>query len=138
MQNASSALVWYLRPRRQFGDSVFSLTAAHRHVGRIVHAFAHLKVGEPEVGGKVHPCVVKAVSDGWFLVRLVFLNPRRYAGIWRSVRIDEWGTAGLKHQSFVTSQRRMERRERAVVVGRLPTKNWNRICCGEVNSEGNL
>ena len=114
------------------------LSTSHELVGSIVHAFAHFEVGEPEVGGKVRPCVVIAVSDDWFLVRLVFSNPRRYAGIWRSVRIDEWETAGLKHQSFVASQRRMVRREKAVVVGHLTTKDWNRVCRGEVNSEGNL
>lgn len=114
------------------------LSTSHELVGSIVHAFAHFEVGEPEVGGKVRPCVVIAVSDEWFLVRLVFSKPRRYAGIWRSVRIDEWATAGLKHESYVAAQRRMVRREKASVVGRLTTKDWNRVCRGEVNSEGNL
>ena len=114
------------------------LSTSHELVGVIVHAFTHFEVGEPDVGGKVRPCVVIAASHDWFLVRLVFSRPRRYAGIWRSVRIEEWSTAGLKHESFVASQRRMVRRDKAVVVGRLTIKDWNRICRGEVNSEGSL
>ena len=121
----------HVRPSR-------GLSTSHELVGSIVHAFAHFEVAEPEVGGKVRPCVVIAVSEEWFLVRLVFSKPRRYAGIWRSVQIEEWSTAGLKHESYVSSQRRMVRRERVFLVGQLTTKDWNRICRGEVNSEGNL
>jgi hypothetical protein len=114
------------------------LSTSHSLVGSVVHAFAQFEVGEPDAGGKVRPCVVIAVSEEWFLVRLIFSKPRRYAGIWRSVRVEEWSAAGLKHESYVSSQRRMVRREKVVVLGQLTTKDWNRICRGEVNSEGNL
>ena len=50
----------HVRPSR-------GLSTSHELVGSIVHAFAHFEVAEPEVGGKVRPCVVIAVSEEWFL-----------------------------------------------------------------------
>lgn len=115
-----------------------TLSTTHDLVGAVVQAYAPYQVGNPNRGGKIRPCVVIAVSEDWFLVRLVFSRPWRYAGNWRSVRLDDWRLAGLKNQSFVSTERRTVWRDRAEVVGRLTTKDWNRICRGEVNSEGNL
>ncbi|NCV88550.1 MAG: hypothetical protein EBW14_22405, partial [Oxalobacteraceae bacterium] len=113
------------------------LSTSDYSVGAIVNAYILYDPGKPEGGGKTRPCVVIAASEHKLLVRLVFSRPWRYAGNWRSVRIDDWRSAGLKNQSYVSTERRMVRRQAATFEGRLTTKDWNRICRGEVNSEGN-
>jgi hypothetical protein len=114
------------------------LSTTDDFVGAIFNAYIPYEAGKPELGGKTRPCIVIAVSEDWFLVRLVFSRPWRYAGVWRSVRIEDWRSAGLNNQSYVSTDRRMVKRDRATFEGRLTTKDWNRVCRGEVNSEGNL
>lgn len=119
-------------------DGTGGLSADDPLVGTVIQAFTHFEVGDPEVGGKVRPCVVIAVSSEFFLVRLIFSRPRRYAGHWRSVRLEDWKQAGLQHKSYASTQRRLIKRASSRVIGQLSTRDWNRICRGEVNSEGSL
>lgn len=113
-------------------------STAHRMVGLLVTGYIHFDPANPASRGKARPCVVIAVGPEQLLVRPVYTNPYKFAGHWRSVRLDDWKQAGLTHPSHVgTDQHKIPHIEDGV-LGRLTTHDWNRICRGEVNPVGNI
>lgn len=107
-------------------------------VSSVVMAHISYKPQDSAGGGKLRPCLVIAAGEKFLLVRPIYSNPRKYAQHWRSVRLEEWHTAGLEHQSYVSIQRQMVLRRRSSPIGQLSVHDWNKVCRGEVNSVGDL
>ena len=114
------------------------VSSSDKSVSSVVMAHIPYKPKDPAGEGKLRPCVVIAAGENFLLVRPIYSNPRRYAQHWRSVRLQEWQVAGLERQSYVSIQRHMVLRRKSSPIGRLSTRDWNRVCRGEVNSAGDL
>ena len=114
------------------------ISATHELVGSVVMTYVAFDKMNPAAEGKVRPCVVVAVGPRHFLVRPIYSNPYKFAGHWRSVRLDDWKKAGLTRQSFVGSNIHKVARTNLQLTGCLSVRDWNRICRGEVNPVGDL
>jgi len=114
------------------------ISATHELVGSVVTTYIAYDKTNPGEEGKVRPCVVVAVGPKHFLVRPIYSNPYKFAGHWRSVRLDDWNKAGLARQSFVGSNIHKVARTNLQLAGRLSGRDWNKVCRGEVNTEGDL
>jgi hypothetical protein len=119
----------HIRPDKGFSTS-------HKLVGSVVTAFIPYDPKNPRGDGKTRPCVVIAAGTQKLLVRPVFSKPRRYARGWKAVRIEDYVAANLDHSSFVSPERFVVSGAKAALVGRLSTRDWNRLCRGEVNAGG--
>lgn len=115
-----------------------SLSTTHELVGSVVLTYIAYDKTNPAAEGKVRPCVVVAVGPRHFLVRPIYSNPYKFAGHWRSVRLDDWKKAGLMRQSYVGSNFHKVGRTSLQLTGRLTVRDWNKICRGEVNQVGDL
>lgn len=113
-------------------------SATDELVGSVVMAYIAYDKTNPAAEGKVRPCVVVAVGPKQFLVRPIYSNPYKFAGHWRSVRLDDWKEAGLLRQSFVGLNIHKVARTNLQLTGRLTVRDWNRVCRGEVNPEGDI
>lgn len=114
------------------------ISATHELAGSVVMTYIAFDKMNPAAEGKVRPCVVVAVGPRHFLVRPIYSNPYKFAGHWRSVRLDDWKKAGLTHQSFVGSNIHKVARTNLQLTGCLSVRDWNRLCRGEVNPVGDL
>ena len=114
------------------------ISATHELVGSVVMTYIAYDKTNPAAEGKVRPCVVIAVGPRHFLVRPIYSNPYKFAGHWRSVRLDDWKKAGLTRQSFVGSNIHKVARTNLQLTGCLSVRDWNRVCRGEVNQVGDL
>jgi len=114
------------------------ISASHELVGSVVVTYIAYDKTNPEEEGKVRPCVVVAVGPKHFLVRPIYSNPYKFAGHWRSVRLDDWKKAGLARQSFVGFNTHRVARTNLQLTGCLSVRDWNKVCRGEVNTEGDL
>jgi len=114
------------------------LSATHELVGSVALTYIAYDKSNPAAKGKVRPSVIVAVGPKHFLVRPIYSNPYRFAGHWRSVRLDDWKEAGLRGQSFVGPNKHKVARTNLQLTGRLSVRDWNKVCRGEVNPEGDL
>ena len=114
------------------------ISATHELVRSVVMTYIAFDKTNPAAEGKVRPCVVVAVGPRHFLVRPIYSNPYRFAGHWRSVRLNDWSEAGLTRQSFVGFNIHKVARTNLQLTGRLSVRDWNRICRGEVNPVGDI
>jgi hypothetical protein len=114
------------------------LSVTHELVGSVVLTYIAYDKTNPAAEGKVRPCVIVAVAPKHLLVRPIYSNPHKFAGHWRSVRLDDWKKAGLMHQSFVGSNFHKVGRTKVQLTGHLTVRDWNKICRGEVNPEGDF
>jgi len=100
-------------------------------VGRIGSAF--VRWGPLPEQGKARPVVVIGSNTRYLWVRPIFSKDFK-AGLWRSVVIHDWKSAGLDHASYVSIDVIRVRRDRCVIGnGSLSTHDWNRVCRGEVH-----
>jgi len=114
------------------------ISATHELVGSVVMTYIAYDKTNPSGAGKSRPCVVIAAGPKYLLVRPNYSNPFSFAGQWRSVKIDEWQAAGLNHVSYVGSSKFIVARKKVTIMGRLTVRDWNKVCRGEVNQEGDL
>jgi len=114
------------------------ISVTHELVGSVAMTYIAYDKTNPTADGKVRPCVVVAVGPKHFLVRPIYSNPYKFAGHWRSVRLDDWKKAGLARQSFVGSNIHKVARTNLQLTGCLSDRDWNKVCRGEVNQEGDL
>jgi len=114
------------------------LSAADQLRGSVIQAYIAYDSANPEAGGKSRPCVVIAAGPKAFLVRACYSKSRKYAKFWRSVLLDDWKDAGLRVGSFVGPNRDLVPRKNAKIIGQLTVRDWNKVCRGEVNQEGDL
>jgi len=114
------------------------LSATDQSRGSVIHAYIAFDSANPEAGGKWRPCVVIAAGPKAFLVRACYSKSRKYAKLWRSVLLDDWKDAGLRVESYVGPNRDVVPRKNATIIGQLTVRDWNKVCRGEVNQEGDL
>jgi len=114
------------------------LSATDQLRGSVIQAYIAYDSADPEAGGKWRPCVVIAAGPKAFLVRACYSKSRKYAKLWRSVLLDDWKDAGLRVESYVGPDRDVVPRKNATIIGQLTVRDWNKVCRGEVNQEGDL
>ena len=110
-------------------------TTDHPEVGTVKWGFIAFRKDDPDEG-KDRPFVIVAVAPRYYIVRPIYSQASRYAGVWRAVDLHDWKIAGLPHESVVGHKTQKITRDKIRGhIGELSISDWNRICRGEVNTK---
>ena len=101
-------------------------------VGRLTST--HVSWSSRPDGGKARPVLIVGARGSRLWVRPIYSLDRN-AGLWRAVVLDDWGSVGLHHRSFVSVDIiEVAHKQCGRIGAKVSLHDWNRVCRGEVHA----